>query len=303
MDRFTSMRVFIQAVTSGSLSAAGRALGMSPAMATKHMDALESRLGVKLLHRTTRRLTLTDAGSHYLEASRHILQELDEAESEVSAQRTEAVGRLRMNIPLSFGMRFIAPLLPAFSRRYPGVEVELGLSDAQHDLIQEGWDLAIRIGHLADSSLQARRLGDCPMRVCAAPEYLKRHGTPQCVADLSRHNCLSYTLSSSQREGAWSFGKKGNIQVPVHGNLKGNNGDALLAAALGGQGVIYQPHFIVGEALERGTLVALELDYPTLEIGNLHVLFPPDRRPPAKTRAMIDYLVEVFAHSSCQRHL
>lgn len=300
LDRFTGMRVFTQAATHGSLSAAGRALGMSPAMATKHMDALEARLGVKLLHRTTRRLTLTDAGTDYLEACRRILQELDEAESEVAAQRVEAVGRLRMNVPLSFGVRFIAPLLPAFHRRYPKVEVELGLSDAQHGLIQEGWDLAIRIGHLADSSLKARRLGDCPMRVCAAPDYLERYGTPGGVAELSGHNCLSYTLSPSQREGTWSFGREGDIQVPVQGDLKANNGDALLVAALGGQGVIYQPNFIVGEALARGTLVALELDQPTLDLGGLHVLFPPDRRPPAKVRAMIDYLVEAFAQSSCQ---
>jgi DNA-binding transcriptional LysR family regulator len=259
-----------------------------------------ARLGVKLLHRSTRRLTLTDAGTDYLEACRRILQELDEAESEVAAQRVEAVGRLRMNVPLSFGVRFIAPLLPAFHRRYPKVEVELGLSDAQHGLIQEGWDLAIRIGHLADSSLKARRLGDCPMRVCAAPDYLERYGTPGGVAELSGHNCLSYTLSPSQREGTWSFGREGDIQVPVQGDLKANNGDALLVAALGGQGVIYQPNFIVGEALARGTLVALELDQPTLDLGGLHVLFLPDRRPPAKVRAMIDYLVEAFAQSSCQ---
>ncbi|WP_416140750.1 LysR family transcriptional regulator [Halomonas sp. HK25] len=292
LDRFTGMRVFIEAASRGSLSAAGRALEMSPAMATRHMDALEARLGVKLLHRTTRRLRLTDAGTDYLEACRRILQELDEAEAEVTAQRLEAVGRLRMNVPLSFGVRFVSPLLPAFSRRYPLVEVELGLSDAQQDLIQEGWDLAIRIGHLADSSLKARRLGDCPMRVCAAPAYLARHGTPQQVGDLSRHNCLSYTLSPLQGRGTWSFGREGEIQVPVKGNLKANNGDALLAAALGGQGVIYQPNFIVGNALARGELVALELDQPTLDLGGLHVLFPADRRPPAKVRAMIDFLVE-----------
>lgn len=295
LDRYTGMRVFTQATAHGSLSAAGRALGMSPAMATKHMDALEARLGVKLLHRTTRRLTLTDAGADYLEACRRILREVEEAESEVTAQRTEAVGRLRLNVPLSFGARFIAPLLPAFSRQYPQVEVELGLSDAQHDLRQEGWDLVIRIGHLADSSLKARRLGDCPLRVCAAPNYLARSGTPKRVAELSIHNCLSYALSALQGQGTWAFGRKGEIQVPVKGNLLANNGDALLAAALGGQGVIYQPDFIVAEALARGALVALELDQPTVELGGLHVLFAPDRRPPAKVRAMIDYLAEAFA--------
>ncbi|WP_159912534.1 LysR family transcriptional regulator [Pantoea sp. 18069] len=298
LDRFTSMRVFIQAASHASLSAAGRALHMSPAMATKHIDALEARLGVKLLHRTTRRLTLTDAGTDYLAASRRILQEIDEAESEVAAQRTQAVGRLRMNVPLSFGTRFIAPLLPEFSRRYPQVDVELGLSDAQQDLIQGGWDMAIRIGHLADSALKVRRLGNCPMQICAAPGYLARQGTPRRVAELSGHNCLSYTLSPLQAQGTWAFGSAGEIQVPVQGNLKANNGDALLAAAIGGQGVIYQPSFIVAEALASGALVALALDQPALDLGGLHVLFPPDRRPPAKVRAMIDYLVESFSPAS-----
>ncbi|MET1114556.1 MAG: LysR substrate-binding domain-containing protein [Comamonas sp.] len=298
LDRVTGMRVFIEAAAHASLSAAGRILGMSPAMATKHVDALEVRLGVKLLHRTTRRLTLTDAGADYLAACRRILQELDEAESALAARRTEAVGRLRMNLPLSFGTRFIAPLLPEFSRRYPKVQVELGLSDAQQDLIQGGWDLAIRIGHLADSALKARRLGDCPMRVCAAPDYLARCGTPRRVSDLSGHNCLSYTLSPMQARGSWAFGARGEIQVPVQGNLKANNGDALLAAALGGQGVIYQPDFIVANALTQGTLVALELDQPVLDLGGLHVLFPPDRRPPAKVRAMIDYLIESLPPAS-----
>ena len=297
LDRITSMRVFLQAAAYGSLSAAGRAMDMSPAMATKHLDALESHLGVKLMHRSTRRLTLTDVGSDYLETCQRILQELDEAEAEVTAQRIDAVGRLRMNVPLSFGVRFIAPLLPAFSDRYPLVEVELGLSDAQQDLLQDGWDLAIRIGHLADSSLKARRLGDCPMRICASPDYLARRGTPRKVADLAGHNCLSYTLSALQGRGTWAFGKTGEVRVPVRGTLKANNGDALLAAAVGGQGVIYQPDFIVSDALVRGELVRLELDHPSPDLGGLYVLFPPDRRPPVKVRAMIDYLVEVFTSS------
>jgi len=294
LDRLTGIRVFVEAAGQGSLSAAGRALGMSPAMATKHMDALETRLGVKLLHRTTRRLSLTDAGADYLAACRQILAELDEVEADVSARRTEATGRLRMNVPLSFGVRFIAPLLPEFARRYPQVTVELGLSDAQHDLIEERWDLAIRIGTLADSSFKTRRLGDCPMFICAAPDYLDRHGTPRRVAELARHNCLGYTLSPSQGRGIWPFGADGAVQVPVTGNLVANNGDALLAAAVGGQGLIYQPEFIVREALDEGRLVALELDQPPLDPGGLHVLYHPDRRLPAKVRAMIDYLVEVL---------
>ena len=289
------MRVFVRAATDGSLSAAARHLGMSPAMATKHVNALEARLGVKLFHRSTRRLVLTEAGSQYLEACQRILPEIDEAEALAASQRVRATGLLRMNLPLSFGSRFVAPLMPEFARRHPEVTVELGLSDAELDLIAGSWDIAIRIGRLADSPLQARRLGDSPMRVCAAPAYLERHGTPRRVADLARHNCLTYTLSAMQGRGHWAFGTHGEVRVPVAGDLLANNGDALLAAAVRGQGVIYQPDFIVGEALASGELVALELDQPPMALGGIHVLYPRDRRPPAKVRVMIDYLAETFA--------
>ncbi len=298
MDRVTSMRVFVRAAESGSLSAAARHLGMSPAMATKHVNALEARLGVKLFHRTTRRLSLTEAGSQYLEACQRILPEIDEAEAVAASQRIKATGLLRLNVPLSFGSRFVAPLIPEFSRRHPEVRIELGLSDAQLDLVAGSWDLAIRIGRLADSPLQARRLGDSPMLVCAAPEYLDRRGVPRRIAELTQHNCLSYTLSAMQDGKHWAFGTHGEFRVAVGGDLLANNGDALLAAAVGGQGVIYQPQFIVGEAVARGELVVLELDRPAMELGGIHVLYPPERRPPAKVRVMIDYLAEVFARKA-----
>ena len=294
MDRITSMRVFVRAASAGSLSAAARHLGMSPAMAAKHVNALEARLGVKLFHRTTRRLSLTEAGSNYLEACQRILPEIDEAEAVAASQRVKATGLLRMNVPLSFGERFVAPLIPAFSHRHPEVKVELGLSDAQVDLLAGSWDLAIRIGRLSDSNLQARRLGDSAMLVCAAPSYLDQRGVPRRVAELTQHNCLSYTLSPMQDARTWAFGPDGEIRVPISGDLLANNGNALLAAAVGGQGIIYQPHFIVGEALDADRLVALELDQPVIELGGIHVLYPPDRRPPAKVRVMIDYLAEAF---------
>lgn len=296
MDRITSMRVFVRAAIDGSLSAAARHLGMSPAMATKHVDALEARLGVKLFHRTTRRLALTEAGGQYLEACQRILPEIDEAEAAAASQRVKATGRLRMNIPLSFGRCFVAPLIPEFSRRHPEVTVELGLSDAELDIIAGNWDLAIRIGRLADSPLQARRLGDSPMLVCAAPDYLDQRGVPRRISELTQHNCLSYTLSATQGR-HWAFGRSGEHRVPVSGNLMANNGDALLAAAVRGQGIIYQPRFIVGEAVARGELVVLELDQPPMDLGGIHVFYPPDRRPPAKVRVMIDYLAEMFAQS------
>lgn len=295
MDRITSMRVFTRAATEGSLSAAARRLGMSPAMAARHVNALEARLGVKLFHRTTRHLGLTEAGSQYLEACQRILPEIAEAEAMVASQRIKATGLLRMTVPLSFGVHFVAPLMPEFSRRYPEVKVELGLSDAQLDLIAGNWDLAIRIGRLADSQLQARKLGDSRMRVCAAPAYLDRRGVPRCIADLVQHNCLSYTLSTLQDARHWLFGTRGTIRVGISGDLIANNGEALLAAALGGQGIVYQPDFIVGAALRAGTLVELQLDKPTVDPGGIHILYPPDRRPPAKVRVMIDFLAKALA--------
>ncbi|HCL75567.1 LysR family transcriptional regulator [Stutzerimonas nitrititolerans] len=291
LDRITGMRIFVRAVSAGSLSAAGRHLGISPAMATKHVDALEAHLGVKLLHRTTRRLSLTEAGSDYLDACLRILPEIEEAEASAASQRVEARGLLRMNVPLTFGSRYIAPLVPAFSQRHPAVRVELGLNDSQVDLIDGGWDMAVRIGRLADSTLQARRLADCPLVVCAAPAYLDERGVPRKVADLAQHNCLSYTLSQSKD---WTFGRDGNARVTVSGDLLANNGSALVAAAVGGQGIIYQPQFIVAGALRRGELVVLELDKPAMDVGGIHLLYPPDRRPPAKVRVMADYLIESF---------
>lgn len=300
MDRITSMRVFVRAASAGSISAAARHIGMSAAMAAKHIDTLELRLGVKLFHRTTKRqsLTLTEAGGEYLEACQRILADLDEAEAAVSSQRIKASGLLRMNVPVSFGNRLIAPLLPEFSRLYPEVKIELGLSDAQHDLIAGNWDLAIRIGRLEDSLLKTRRLGASCMQICASPDYLNRRGVPRKISDLTQHNCLSYTLSNMQNSQYWAFGKKGEFQVPIVGDLVANSGDALLAAAIAGQGIIYQPDFIVCDAVTQGKLVDLTLDKPTMELGGIHVLYPPDRHPPAKVRVMIDYLVEAFRKDS-----
>ncbi len=301
VDRVTGMRVFARAVSAGSLSAAGRHLGMSPAMATKHLDALEAHLGVKLLHRTTRRLSLTEAGSDYLEACLRILPEIEEAEASVASQRVDARGLLRMNIPLSFGTRFIAPLLPAFSQQHPALKVELGLNDSVVDLLDGGWDMAIRIGRLADSPLQARKLADCVEWVCAAPSYLDKRGVPRRVADLAQHNCLGYTLSSWAEGKVWAFGHDGSVRIMINGDLAANNGDALLAAAVGGQGVIYQPDFIVADAVERGELMVLELDQPTYALGAIFAVYPPDRRPPAKVRVMIDYLAARFAATAVAR--
>ena len=300
MDRVVSMRIFARAAQAGSLSAAARHLGMSPAMATRHVDALEARLGVRLFHRSTRRLTLTDAGATYLEACQRILADIDEAEAEAASQRIDASGVLRMNVPLSFGLRRIAPLLPLFSQRYPAVTVDLGLTDVRVDLLDERWDLAIRIGDLQDAPLQARRLGQVRLCLCASAAYLDQHGVPRQVADLAQHNCLRYALSVSSGSDEWRFGIGGRVRQKISGNLRCSNGDALLLAAVGGQGIIYEPDFIVQDALQDGRLQLLELEHPGMEVGGIHAVYPPQRRPPAKVRVMIDFLAEQWAQDVAQ---
>lgn len=294
LDRVTGMQVLARAAALGNLSAAARALGMSQTMATKHIAAIEQRLGVKLLHRTTRRLTLTEAGRRYLDAVERILAELAEADAAVAAEHAEVQGTLRLNAPVSFGIREIAPLLPEFLRLHPALKIDLGLNDRLVSLVDEGWDAAVRIGDLAESTLVARRIAPCRTALCAAPSYLAARAAPRTVAELGEHNCLGYTLSRVAGADRWYFGRRGTVAGPIAGDLRANNGDALVAAAVAGHGVIYQPTFLVGAELKAQRLVAIELDHPALEIGGIFVVYPSDRRPPAKVRAFIDFLVEKF---------
>ncbi|MGA2293351.1 LysR substrate-binding domain-containing protein [Bradyrhizobium sp.] len=280
LDRLTGLEVFAKVAAAGSLSSAARAMGLSQTMVTKHIAALEARLGVKLFHRTTRRLSLTESGRFYLEASERILAEMEAADATVAADRVEPRGLLRLNVPLAFGTRQIAPLLSEFAQRHPRVGVE-------------GWDLAVRIGNLSSSSLIARRIAPCRLVVCAAPSYLDARGYPLTVSSLKDHNCLGYTLSQ-QRADRWAFGARAEVSVGISGNLRANNGDALRAAAIAGQGLVYQPTFIVADDLRAGTLVELRLDQPTVELGGIYAVYLPDRDPPAKVRAFIDFIANRF---------
>jgi DNA-binding transcriptional LysR family regulator len=294
LDRLTGLEVFAKVAAAGSLSSAARAIGMSQTMVTKQIAALETRLGVKLLHRTTRRLSITEAGRSYLEASERILAEFEAANAAVAADRVEPRGPLRLNAPVSFGTRQIAPLLAEFAERHPLVTVELGLNDRLIDLAEEGWDLAIRIGNLSDSSLIARRIAPCRMVVCAAPSYLEARGDPRTVSSLADHNCLGYTLSRLSGVDRWMFGARADVSIQVSGDLRANNGDALRAAAIAGQGLIYQPTFIVADDLRAGTLVALSMDQPTVQFSGIYAVFPPDRHPVAKVRTFIDFIATRF---------
>jgi DNA-binding transcriptional LysR family regulator len=295
LDRMTGLEVFVKVAATGSLSGAARAMKLSQSMATKHIAALELRLGVSLFHRSTRRLSLTGAGRNYLESAERLLAELEAADSAVSVDRFEARGTLRVNAPVSFGTHQIAPALYEFSKRHPHLNVELGLNDRLVDLAEEGWDVAVRIGTLESSALVARRLAPCQTTLAAAPSYLKAHGTPKTVDDLKHHNCLAYTLSRTAGAGSWMFGINPRKAVEVSGNLRANNGDSLRAAAIAGQGLIYEPTFIVGDDLRAGSLIRITLDQPTVDLGGVYAVHRFERNPPAKVRAFIDFTLEKFS--------
>jgi DNA-binding transcriptional LysR family regulator len=295
LDQITGMQVFARVAALGSLSGAGRALGMSQTMATKHVTALEERLGVKLLHRTTRKITLTEPGRRYLESVERILAELAEAEATAAAERIEVTGTLRVNTPVSFGVRELAPLMAEFSRLHPALTVDMGLNDRVVNLVEEGWDVAVRIGRIQDQTLIARRLARCRLLVAGSAAYLAERGTPRTVAELFSHNCLGYTLSSDLGPHHWSFGTDGSIVVPISGNFQASNGDALVAAALAGQGLVYEPTFLLGDDIRAGRLVALTLDQPPMELPGVFAVYASNRRPPAKVRAFIDFLVQRFS--------
>jgi DNA-binding transcriptional LysR family regulator len=293
-DRFKGLEVFAKVAAAGSLSAAARAMGLSQTMVTKHIAALEARLGTKLFHRSTRRLSITEAGRNYLESTERILAELEAADGAVAADHYEPRGLLRLNAPVSFGARQIAPLLSEFNRRHPSLKVELGLNDRLVDLADEGWDLAVRIGLLSDSSLVARRIAPCRAVLAAAPAYIETHGRPRVAADLARHNCLGYTLSRLTGAERWTFGANREMAVEIAGNLRANNGDALRAAAVAGLGIIYQPTFMVADDLRAGTLTALPLEELPVEFGGIYAVYLPERNPAAKVRVFIDFLLERF---------
>lgn len=271
---------------------------MSAAMATRHLDALEHRLGVALVVRTTRRLTLTDAGAAYLERAQQLLTDFYAAESLASAANGAIEGLLRVSVPVSFGALHVAPIVAGFTRMYPRVVIELGLSDRYVDLLDERWDVAIRIGRsLPDSNMLVRTLGSVRSVIVASPDYLRVRGIPLTTDDLINHDCLGFTLVAPVGSTIWSFGPDGEVKVPVRGSLHADNGDALLAAAIAGHGLVYGPRFIAASALAAGTLVEINLDKELRHIGAIYAVSHRSRIPLTRTGAWIDYLAIYF-----QRH-
>lgn len=291
MDRLTGVEVFVRAMRLGGLSAAGRAMGLSAAMAAKHLNALEARLGTTLVNRTTRRLSLTQAGADFLDKAERILSDLREAEADAAAGSVAIDGLLRVTVGATFGARHLSPLLARFSAQHPALRIELGLSDRYVDLIEERWDVAIRIGRLADSRLVARKLAPMHCTICAAPAYLARHGTPRLLSDLAAHNCLGFTLSGPGSR-VWAFGPQGQVRVPVNGTLHADNGEVLVEAAAAGLGLVFGPRFIAAEALAEGRLVEVTLEMQPMELGAVYAVTHPTRRPPAKILAFVEFLAQ-----------
>lgn len=289
-DRLTGLQVFVRAIRLGSLSAAARERGITPAMAGRHLDELEARLGATLVHRSTRRLSLTEAGTDFFNRAEDILADLDDAEAEVSARSAAVEGLLRVSAPVTFGALHIAPLTPLFRARHPNVTLELGLNDRYVDLLEERWDMAVRIGRLQDSSLIARKLVPVRLSICASPDYLAQRGVPASIKDLAAHDCLGFTLGNLTGVSTWGFGSDGQHRVSVRGSLHANNGEALVAAACMGQGLVYGPRFIAAAAIASGRLVEVRLREEVLDLGAVHAITHPSRRPAAKTRAWIDFL-------------
>lgn len=294
MDRLSSMEAFVRVVEAGSFVAAADRLGISTSSLSRLVADLEQHLGTRLLNRTTRRLSLTESGQAYYERCVTLLADLAEAEAMAGQSAAQALGTVRLTCSYSMAEQKVAPAIASFVERHPAVKFELVVSDRIVDLVEEGFDLAIRVGVLGSDRLVARRLGSMQLVLCAAPSYLERHPQPRDPADLAGHNALTYAYSASPR--LWRFtDRAGEVhEVRVAGNLHANSGDALRAAALEGMGVINEPDFLLDPALQAGRLVRLLPEY-TGAGGDIWAVYPSRRHLSLKVRLFVDHIAAVFA--------
>ncbi len=294
MDRFSAIRAFAQVVESGGFSRAAERLGLSTTAVSRQVGELEAHLQTRLLNRTTRRLSLTESGQAFYGRAVQLLQDLQEAEQEASKTAITPRGTIRLTASLNFGTSRVVPAIAGFTARHPGVQFDVQLADRMVDLVEEGFDLAIRIGGTGSENLVARKLGETRLVLCAAPEYLRRHGTPARPEDLARHNCFTYEYSSPRN--LWRFrGPDGREHaVRIAGTVHSNSGDLHAALAVQGVGVAFEPDFIVGDALRAGRLVALLPGYAAPP-APIYAVYPTRKHLSAKVRVFVEYLVERFA--------
>lgn len=287
------MAAFVRVVEAKTFTAAAERLGWSKSVVSRRLSDLEERLGVRLLNRSTRRLSLTEAGQAYYERCTRILADVEETEEAVASLQTEPRGQLRVNAPMTFGIRHLAPAITAFMEAHPRVDVDLVLNDRFVDLIDEGFDLALRIGTLADSMLVARKLAVCRRVACASPAYIAAHGAPEAPGDLADHDCLIYTNSASPD--LWRFVARDGTEsaVRVKGRLRVNNGDALRECAAAGLGIVQLPSFIVADTVAEGRLQPVLCDWRLADTA-VHAVYPHNRYLSTKVRAFVDFLAGRF---------
>lgn len=292
MDILQAMKTFTAVVDAGSFVGAMEATQLSKPAVSRHVTELEAHLGTRLLQRTTRRLSLTSEGQTYYQRCKEVLLAVQEAEAEVGSSTGQAMGRLRIGAPQTFGALHLAALWGRFAAENPQVTLDIVLSDRVVDLVEEGYDLVVRIARLPDSNLVSRALAKTRMVLCASPPYLAQHGTPTLPQELPQHDVVSYTYWSSGD--VWSFqGPKGEVTVRTRSRINANNGDTCRAAALAHQGIILQPDFLVHDDLRNGTLVELMPEFRAAELG-IFAVYPTRKQLPLKVRRLVDFLVEAL---------
>lgn len=293
MDRFAGIEALVAVVETGSFSRAAQRLGIAKSVVSRRVSQLESGLGVQLLRRTTRTQSLTDAGRAFYERAARILADLDEAEAALVDSSAALRGLIRLAAPLSFGIAHLAPALNRFLEQHRDVEIDLDLNDREVNLVEEGFDMAVRIGELRDSTLVARRLGTARFATCASPAYIAAYGEPSNPDELGRHTGLHY--SNVPLSAAWTYhDRRGQPVTAIPGiRLRANNGDALKAAALAGHGLVNAPTFIVGDAIASGELVEVLGDYRRPPVG-IHAVYPPGRLQPRRVQVFTEFLAGRF---------
>lgn len=293
MDRLDAMRAFVTVVAEGSFTRAAERLALSPQLVSKHVSQLEQHLGVRLLNRTTRRLHLTEAGAAYRQRAEQVLAEIDDMEQALGALQGQARGRLRISAPLSFAIRHLAPLINDFQRAHPAVDIDLQLNDRKVDIVEEGFDIALRIGRLKSSSLIAKRIAPVRLVLCAAPDYLKAHGTPEQPRDLTGHRFLRYRYMEESQEPLLKWLSRGGGGESEGGELTSNNGDVLVEAAIGGAGIALQPTFLTGDAIRQGRLAIVLPEHEPEPLG-LYAVYAHRQLLASKVRHFVDFLEGYF---------
>lgn len=292
MDELSNLRMFVRVVEEGSFSAAARSLGLAPSSVSRQMSQLEGELGARLFHRTTRKQSLTETGEIYLQHAQRIVADLDDAQLAVSRLTDTPSGTLHVTIEPDFAVAFIAPILPEFLDQNTGVKVRISMTPDEIDLIGNGLDLAIRIGHLADSSLIARKLAVSYSLLCASPSYLATHGEPEHPNELTTHSCLSFRVSPGKNH--WQFHTpEKTVEVPISGCLNANSLSFLRSMAIAGRGIILVPKWLVRDELERGHLVPVLANWSLDPVGTpINAVFANNRQLAPKVRAFVDFLAE-----------